>query len=334
MKTVWYRYILFFLSAAAIMTGFACSKDESGRNETDKLIVQTDLFPLYDFARRIGGDRAAVSLILPPGVSPVSFEPSPRDMAAVAKGDIFFYLGRGLDPWAEDIVSANSANAVAVSHSISLLNTRREEKKDDHDGHGDHREHDTHGAHETEEDHDAHGHGARDPHIWLDPLRAVTMVENMRDAYIAADSAGAEIYRTNADSLLSDLKALHAAAAEKLAPFAGREILYAGHFAFGYFAQRYNLDHVSPYKGFSPNAEPSPRAIEKMIRRVNAHDAQAIFFQELIAPSIAEVIREETGAELVLLHGLHNTTSREREAGITYMETMYENIDRLVQGLE
>jgi zinc transport system substrate-binding protein len=159
------------------------------------------------------------------------------------------------------------------------------------------------------------------------------MVETITAALIREDPAGEEYYRTRAAKYTEKLEELHHFARTELAPHEGKTILYAGHFAFGYFARRYNLDHVSPFRGFSPNAEPSPRAVERIIQQVEREDARTIFFEEMLNPALAEVISEETGAEVALLHGLHNISRDEVGEGRTYLSIMRDNIQLLSRGL-
>ncbi len=112
-----------------------------------------------------------------------------------------------------------------------------------------------------------------------------------------------------------------------------RTIVYGGHFAFGYFARRYGLTHVSPYTGFSPDAEPTPRKIAELIDRIRELGTSTVYFEELVDPKVAEVIADATDAEMLLLHGAHNVTAAELEAGVSYLDIMQENLEKLKKGL-
>ncbi|ERP39362.1 metal ABC transporter substrate-binding protein [Chitinivibrio alkaliphilus] len=353
------KKLLFFGIFVAILL-WGCSPSGDQSNEAG-LTVQTTLFPLYDFARNIGGERVQVNLLLPPGVSPHSYEPSPRDMVAIDQADLLLYLGRSLDPWVERLLSEQrQEKALAVSTNLSLLDTRSDHSHGDHDhshgdhdhshgdhdhshgdhdhSHGDHDhshgDHDhSHGDHDhSHGDHD-HSHGKYDPHVWLDPIHAITMVETITEAFIQKDPAGREYYENRSKNYISELEELHRMAQEKLASHEGKTILYAGHFAFGYFSRRYNLAHTSPFRGFSPNAEPSPRAVERIIQRVEEEEARTIFFEEMLNPALAEMISEETGTEIALLHGLHNIRRDEVGERATYLSIMKNNIQKLADGL-
>jgi ABC-type Zn uptake system ZnuABC Zn-binding protein ZnuA len=196
-------------------------------------------------------------------------------------------------------------------------------------------------VHEKSEEH-AHGHhgqghhhhGGKDPHIWLDPVNAQTMVDNIAEAFAAKDPANSAFYRNNAKEYNAKLADLDRRFRETLSTAKHKTIIYGGHFAFGYFAERYGLEHVSPYDGFSPNAEPNPKAIAELIDRMKASGMKYIYYEELIDPKVARVISQETGAELELLHGAHNVSKDELDKGVTYIDIMEDNLAKLKVGLE
>jgi len=202
--------------------------------------------------------------------------------------------------------------------------------------HGNEHEHaeEAHHDHEhTEEAHHDHDHGTFDPHIWTDPLNAIIMVDNIHEGLIEADPSNADFYNENAKEYKRKLQLLHEDLAEGLEDIENRTIIYGGHFAFGYFAHRYDLDHVSPYKGFSPDAEPSPQKIAEMIDLMNNLQVKTIYYEELLDPKVSRVISSETGAEMALLHGAHNVSKDELNKGVTYITIMRENLKRLKEGL-
>jgi zinc transport system substrate-binding protein len=99
-------------------------------------------------------------------------------------------------------------------------------------------------------------------------------------------------------------------------------------------AERFNLDHVSPYKGFAPNAEPTPRDIAELTKSMREGGFKYIFYEEGIDPKVARVIGDETGAGKLLLHGAHNVSKDELSAKVSYYSLMNDNLARLQEGLE
>ena len=280
------------------------------------LVVATTIFPLYDWAREVGGERVEVSQLLPPGVEAHTFAPRPSDMRLLNRAQVFIYIGDDMEPWAKDILQGLD------NPSLVVVEAGREiERADDH-VHGEHCEH----AH--------HEHSGADPHVWLDPVLAQAMVSLIAQGLAKADPEGAPLYETRAQAYITELQELHRQIKQGLETCRHREIVYGGHFAFGYFARRYGLSHVSPYPGFSPNSTPTPRQVAELIRVIRATGQNTVFHEELIEPRVARVMAEETGAKLELLHGAHNLTPAEQKRGVTYLSIMNDNLAKLRAALE
>lgn len=297
------------LAAMALAIAVAGSCARSGKTDVKgKLTVITTLFPTYDFARQIAGNTASVRILLPPGIEAHSFEPTPRDIADIRNADIFVYTGKYMEPWVEKIAIESASAGVTIvdaSTGIGLL-------RHDDDGH----------------------HGDFDPHIWTDPLNAKIMAENIAEALAIRLPEKREAFLANLATYEAELDRLHELNTEVMKHARVRTIVYAGHFAFGYFAKRYGLDHVSPYEGYSPDAEPNPRRIASLIETIKSLRLSTVFYEEIIAPRVATVIAEQAGIDMVLLHGAHNVTPDEFARGVTYIGIMRENIEKLKAALE
>ncbi len=312
------NYIRVIVIAVLLVLFSACA---GKKEDTGRMKIVTTNYVLYDFARTIAGDVADVTMIIPPGVEVHSFEPTPMDIKTIADASLFIYTGKYMEPWAEKVRASlpkSSAIIVDTSKGIDLM---------DSDGDHHHDDADEHDQHDEEKSH------TKDPHIWLDPIFAAQMVDTIVNAYVQKDPKNAMTYIRNAEIVQADIMELHTRCEKELATLRHRTVIYAGHFAFGYFAQRYKLDHVSPYKGFSPNAEPTPAAIKEMISLMKKTGQTTVFYEELTQPRIAEVIKKETGASLVLLHGVHNVSKDEFLKGVHYTEIMEANLDKLLKAL-
>ncbi len=268
-----------------------------------KIRVITSLFPLYDFAREISGQRADVILMLPPGVEPHSFEPKPGDMLALQKADIFIYMGRAMEPWAEGLLrGVRNEKLLVVDVSKDIFA-------------------------------DTRIRGDMDPHIWLDFSYAQKMVDAILEALLTKNGKNREFYIKNAESYKERLADLDRRYRATLAHCERRIFLHGGHFAFNYLARRYGLNYLSAYKGFSPDTEPTPRDIAELIKNLREQGLHHIFYEELINPRVAETISRETGASLLKLNGAHNVTREEKEKGVTFLTLMDENLKNLAIGL-
>ncbi|OPY64235.1 MAG: High-affinity zinc uptake system binding-protein ZnuA precursor [Syntrophorhabdaceae bacterium PtaU1.Bin034] len=294
---------------------------------SEKLKVVVTLFPLYDFSKNIAGDRAQVSLLLPPGVEVHSFEPRPGDIIKMKEADIFIYTGDAMEPWVQRLlpsVGSDRLKVIDASKGIALA------KIGPHDNEGDHGHHHE-GEHEGEEDH--HDHGDLDPHIWLDFANAQKMVDTIADGLAAKDTAHKELYGRNATAYKEKLASLDQRYRETLATCEKRHIIHGGHFAFNYLARRYGLEYESAYPG-SPDTEPSVRRLVELRKKLKKHGLDTVYFEELINPRTAEVIAKETGSKLLKLHGAHNVTKEEMDQGVTFLQLMEHNLTSLRLGLK
>lgn len=280
-------------------------------HDDGKLKVVTTLFPLYDFARTVGGDAVEISLLLPPGVEPHSFEPRPEEMMKIAKADIFIYTSSDMEPWAERLVSGVAKGGRPLK--VEAGTGARYIKTSGSGGH-DHRE------------------GARDPHIWLDMDNAALMMDNIAGALAERLPQKAASFKANAASGKEKLKALDARFKAELSNCDTKEFIHGGHFAFAYLADRYNLHYISAY-GISADSEPSPKKMVALIETIRQHRLKSVFYEELLSPAVAQTVASETGATLLKLHGIHNLTKEDIDAGVNFTALMEKNLIALKKGL-
>jgi zinc transport system substrate-binding protein len=298
----------------------AVSCGDGPAKTSGKLKVVATLFPQYDFVRQIAGDRVDVRLLLPPGVESHAFDPTPRDLADITTADLFIYTGAAMEPWAGKIADRSAEGGVLVidaSKGVELITAQ--------------------GLDATEAGKDATNAGGHannaDPHIWTDPLNAKIMCGNIAAGLAARDPKNSRFYSDSNAKYGAKLDELDQKCREAFSKVATRTILYAGHFAFGYFSRRYGLDHLSPYAGFSADSEPTPQRIAELIRNMEKLGLKTVFYEELVEPRVAKVIAAQTGAEMVLLHGAHNVSRDELSRGVTYLGIMYDDLDKLKKAL-
>jgi zinc transport system substrate-binding protein len=308
------NFISFFLVLMLSLTVMSCQKSTNAPTGDKKLKIVTTLFPIYDFTRNIAGDKARVTLLLPPGIEPHSFEPKPGDMLGINNADIFIYTGKYMEPWVEGILKGLDRSDKLVIVDTSKGITLNEEKED-------------------EKDHDKHGHGKIDPHIWLDLSNAGKITDNILDSLIQKDAGNRDYYTKNAMAYKEKLKEMDAKYLETLSTCKRHTFIHGGHFAFGYLANRYNLQYIAAYHG-SPDAEPTPKRLIELKNKMKQYDIKHIYYEELILPRVSEVISRETGATMLKLHGAHNVSKEDMDKGITFLAIMEENLKNLKVGLE
>ena len=300
------------------------------------LTITASLFPQYDFARRIAGDRAKVTLILPPGADSHTFEPKPADVTGIHDSDIFIYTGKSMEPWADSLISGikgSSADIVDASEGIKLLGDNPAPSNSGHhcdecetcaaEGSGDLALSEHH-----------HEHQGGDPHFWLDPTLAAKMVTNIERALCSRDAANADFYRANAKKCREELMELDDEF-ERVVKSGKRDTLvFGGAFAYRYFVSRYGLEVISAYSSCSSHAEPSVKAVTDVIEYIKANNIPCVYYEELADPKVARSIAEACGVEALLFSTAHNVTKDELERGVTFMDIMKANLENLKKGLE
>lgn len=299
----------------------ACNSNSAGvPAQAGKLRVVTSLFPLYDFARSIAGRNAEVTLLMPPGVEPHSFEPKPDDIVRISKAGLFVYTNPVMEPWAATIlrgIDRKGLRVVNAGTGITYQAAAPREERDDHDHH---------------HDHDALHAGGLDPHIWLDFGNDQLIIDNILAGFVAADPANAGSYSANAAVLKQQLQDLDTRYREGLKSCATREFLHGGHYTFGYLARRYGLRYRS-LSGVSSESEPSATRMTDMIRHIKQSGVRYLFAEELLSPRLTETLAGEAGVEVVKLHGAHNLSRDDFQRGVTFIQLMDANLANLKKGL-
>ena len=305
-KTIFFSSILIIIVLSLI---FVVNLPKKTENKSVKLKIVTTLFPLYDFAKVIGGDKVEVSLLLPPGVDAHSFEPKPSDIEKINESDIFIYTGKFMEPWVSGITSnLNNKKTIIVDSSIGV----KMEQAVFH-------------SQETM-------NSINDPHIWLDFDNDKIMAKSIMQALIDKDPLNKDYYTNNFQAYQDKLSALDTEYATSLAKCQSKEIIYGGHYAFGYLANRYGLEYLA-VQGISPDAEPSAQELMKMVEQIKKDGVKYIFYEELSSPKIAQTLSAETNAKLLLLNAAHNLTKDDFTNNISYLTIMEENLVSLKEGL-
>ncbi len=296
-----------------LVASVGCTRGAAEPAAGERLQVVATTTIVGDVVRQVGGDAVDVSVLLPVGADPHAFEPTPRDVARIARARAIFANGAGLEQFLDPfLASANSqAEVVQVSDGVAL---RRLEA-----GHG------AEGA--------AHGEDGADPHVWTDPNNVVVWTRNIEGALARLDAAHAGHYHANAEAYRAQLQALDAWVREQVAqvPPASRRLV-ADHEALGYFAARYGFEQVGTlFPGFSTLAEPSAQDLAALEDAIRRQGVKAVFVGSTVNPSLARRVAADTGVRLVTLH-TGSLTAPGGEAG-TYLAYMRHNVSAIVQAL-
>jgi len=303
---------LFILLVFIIIVGFfsACTMQGQEHPQIKKIKVITTLFPLYDISKNIGADKAEVSLLLPPGVEAHSFEPKPGDILKINEADVFVYTGKFMEPWAEDVIKGT------VNRNMIVVDASRGTKM-------------IPGVfHDVDEP-----VGSLDPHIWLDFDNAKIMVKNIVQAFQLKDSINKDFYEQKANDYINKLTEMDTLYKTTLVTCKDKEIVYGGHYAFGYMAKRYGLKYLVA-QGVAPDAEPTANDLVKLVEQIKKDKIKYIFYEELTSPKIAKTIAGETNVKMLLLNAAHNLSSDQFDQGLSFFDILKRDLDNLKIGLE
>ena len=259
----------------------------------EPLPIVTTIQPLGLVVRELGGERVVVSVLVPPGASPHTFEPQPSDVRSLVAARLIVEVGGGLDGWVRPLLAAASARPERLTLlDLPGLDPLPAEA----------------GAHVDSGPHDA-AHRL-DPHAWLDPIRVRDVLVPALAAKLGAlDPAGRSDYEASRDRFVARLTALDA---EIRTTFAsrGRDFM-AFHGAWRYFAKRYDLQEIGVIEE-APGEEPTPRELGALAQRARAANLPAILIEPQLSPRIAEMLAHDLGVAIVTVDPNGDPTDPER----------------------
>jgi zinc transport system substrate-binding protein len=302
---------VFALFSALILVFVGCSSEGALKNESGKLNVIATIFPLFDFARNIAGSEsvANVQMLIPPATEIHDFEPTPKDIIAIEKCDVFIYVGGESDEWVEKILE-NITDKTEVIKVIDCVETLDEEFKDGMQG-------------EAEEE------TAPDEHVWTSPLNAELICNKIADGFCKKDAENADVYNKNLAEYSEKLTELDGEFENLVKNSARKTLIFADRFPLRYFTERYGLDYFAAFPGCSSETEPNMKTVKFLIDKVKSEEIPIILHMELSSPKMAESIAKETSAKILQINSCHNLTKEEFDEGASYLSLMRKNVEVL-----
>ncbi len=277
-------------------------------NNSLKLNVVASFYPIYFFASEIAGDKAKVVNLVPPGVEPHDFELTPVSAKTVQSADLILYNGLGLEHWiaqAKDSLRSK-AKLVDVSTGIPPLSASGNPE--------------------------LAGQFTYDPHIWLDPVNAKAEVANILAGLKQVDPSNSDYYDARAKALDAKLDELDGEYRAGLASCKRKDVI-TSHAAFAYISKRYGLNQV-PISGLSPDSEPSPSDLAKLIDFAKKNDVKYVFFESLVSPALSKTIADAIGGQTMVLDPIEGVSQENLNKGVNYLSLMKQNLVNLRIALE
>ena len=302
--------------AAAVSVGF-CGCSNVDQSDGGKLKIVTTIFPQYDFARQIGGDRVELKMLVTPGGESHAYEPSPQDITAVKNCDIFICAGGESDVWTGKILDAVGTEDVAVIRMMDCVEVVEEE----------HVEGMVEGVFETEDEEEY------DEHVWTSLRNAQVIAREIGERMMELDEVNAEFYRENLEGYIDRLRELDTQYSKAVETAYNKVLIFGDRFPFRYLFNDYGLEYYAAFPGCSTSTDVSASNVAFLIKKVNELSAPVVYYVEFSAGRVADTIAEETGAETLLFHSCHTISKEEFESGVTYEELMRKNLEVLERGL-
>lgn len=303
------KLVSLLLALVFVLVGCAKKDNNLSENidnvENNKLNVYATVYPIYNFAKNIGGDKVDVKLIIPNGQEPHDYEPSNKTIQDLEKADVFIYNGAGLESWSEKIIKSSNNNDLVIveaSNCVEILNETADGKK------------------------------IRDPHVWLDPKNALIESRNIKDAFIEKDPENKEYYESNFNEYANKLEELDGNFNEKLSNLENNTIIVS-HEAFGYLCNAYNLNQIG-IEGVNAESEPDAKTMARIVDLVRSEDIKVIFTEDIVDPKVAATIANEARIKTEFLNPLESLTEDEIENNDDYISIMQSNLIKLEEALK
>lgn len=287
------KKLLLLIMLILCIAGCGQSKQDNG-----KLSVTASFYPIAEFTRAVGGDNVDVLTLVPDGVEPHDWEPSPRDFTRLGKSKLFFYNGM-VESWAD------KALATLSDTKLKGVELGKDMYKID---------------------------GRKDPHTWISPQKAIEETKRIVDALAENDPKNAENYKKRGAAYCQELQKLDAEL-KNIVKQASKKKFVTAHAAFGHLANDYGLKQL-PIAGISPEAEPTPADMKKLVELVKKENVKYIFMETLTSPKLAELIAKESGAEVLVLDPIEGLDEEGRKEKLTYLKIMQNNIANLEKALK
>lgn len=288
-----------------LISGFATWRMRSQKPQSNKIQVAASFYPLYEFAKQVGGDKVDVTNITPPNEEPHDYDPSPTELVTAQNARLFIYDGATIEPWVDRFLPNFKHTIVKASNGVHLYQGEAE-------------------GGDTSPN-------IKDPHFWLDPVLAKQIVTNIKNGLTKVDPQATDYFTRRADAYNVRLAKLDEDYKVGLKQCQTRTII-TSHAAFGYLGRRYNLT-VVPIAGLSPDEEPSAAKLANLAKLVKQKDIQYVFFESLVSPRLADTIASETGAKTLVFDPIEGISQADQQKGRDYISVQEENLRNLKQAL-
>lgn len=309
------RHVILFALLLLVLNGCGASTQPAAlqtatTESTVQIVASTSI--IGDVVRNVAGDAVTITVLMPAGTDPHTYEPTPQDTAAMSDADIVFINGLGLEAPLQPMLDAldQEIEVVSLSEGVPLLTPQ------------------------TKDDHGQDQEGSPDPHVWFDPNNVKIWTETIARTLSDIDPGRVATYQANAEAYTAKLANLDTWIRDEVAKIPKeRRNLVTDHTVFTYFAAKYGFTQVGTViPGFSTMAEPSAQEMAALQNSIAEYQVPAIFVSESVNPQLSEQIANDTGVEIRRVYT--GSLSSEDGPASTYIEYMKYNVSTIVDALE
>jgi len=304
----------FSVSGALLLMAFlvSCGTPQKTNRNSDqsKLNVVSTFLPITLFTEAVAGECATVTSLIPPNLGPHDFQATPADISALSNASVLVKNGLGMEYFLDKLITSannNSLQVVDTSRGVAVI--RSDDDQDEAKQRG-------------------QEYGEVNPHIWLDPLRAVQQVENIRDGLVKADPDCADGYTKRAAAYASQLKGLNTTITTQLKPFRGQTFIAFHDFA-PYFAERYGLK--ADFVVDVPEMNPTPEDLQRVSKKVQQSQLKALLSEPQEGDRSFNALALDLGVKVVTFDPLETGSEQASKQPDTYFKVMDKNVVSLIQ---
>ena len=305
----------FLRSAAGLVIVLSLGACSNSTESSKQFKVLTTFMPISLFTKAVAGNCAEVQALIPANSGPHDFQAKPADLNALRQAKVLVKNGLGMEGFLGKLIaSADNKNLLVIdsSRGITTLDSPAEE------GH----------AEEAHSSHSHSNHGEVNPHIWLDPLRAVSQVENIRDGLVKADPSCAASYRRNAATYIAKLQTLNAEISNQLNPYQGKTFVAFHDFA-PYFANRYKLK--ADFLVDVPELNPSPADLMRVAADVKRSQLKALLSEPQEGGRSFNALAKDLGVKISVFDPMETGSVQASQNPATYFKVMRSNVADLIK---
>lgn len=279
-----------------ILIGCNAKTETAKQNTTnEKLKITVSIYPLKEFAEKIGGDKIEVTCLVPENMEPHDYEPKTKDFEDLTKSKLFIYNGLGMESWVDQVNEVIKGKELIILDSSTGVEARKEEN-------------------------------AVDPHIWLSLKNAEIQSQNIKNTLVKLDEKNKDYYEANYSKFKEELESLYNEYKPKFDTL-GKKNFITGHAAFGYLCRDFGLTQKSVENLFA-EGEPTPKQLEDLVKFCKENNIKIVFSESLASPKVSETLAKEVGAKVVPIMTLES-----KEDDKNYIEAMKYNLDEIYKAL-